>query len=807
MNGTLPGGRPRFRFKALTALIVLVLVAFLMAAVRLNRATELSSISLTAWGFSELVRQVAVTSVDAAQNPRVAVLTDDLAVLQSKARIVSNDPFTEKLDQESAAALQRTLSTAATLNVQALRGPAGAARLQTLLNDAQSAYAGVVAALGVQRTQLAHDLKLVAVTLSVLALLLAVSAGLVFRRFRSDAAHAVALEADRTLEARQYASRLHQLYEVTSAPAADQDTQFAELLKLGMDAFGASAGLFARFQNGRLQPVTASGDARQQTVLLRQSAEHAAGTESGDLLALVTLAGHTYGVLAYRRVDGAALQSEKAFLRLMAQWLGQTLEQRRAEYQLRESEARNQAIIHSSLDAIITSDAQGRVTEFNPAAERIFAVAREHALGRSLADLIIPQDARAAHQRGMERLSAGGQGRILGQRLEVTAQRPDGSHFPVELSVVRLPVTPALYVGFVRDITDHTAAEKRLRERTQQLDSVFRVSPDGFVMFDHQQGVVDVNPAFLEMTGLTRSALLGQSEPDVTASLARLSDPAQPFPTTFTHDTFDVLSLVRPTPRVLNRSVRRLDDLSDLSGYVMYFRDVTHETEVSNMKTEFLSTAAHELRTPMASIYGFAELLHTEDLDPATTREMAEIIYRQAERLVQLLNELLDLARIEARAGKDFRITEQRLPPLIERTLEAFVPPGQRGRVRLQIDADLPPVAVDGNKLQQALGNLISNAFKYSPGETPVLIRACTLESGVSVSIQDHGIGMRADQLAQAFERFYRADSSGSVPGTGLGLSLVREIVDRHGGQVHLESRIGEGTLATFTLPLLGAHP
>jgi len=798
----------------LTALIVLVLAAFLMAAIRLNRATELSSISLTGWGFSELVRQVAVTSVDAAQGRRSDVLNDDLAVLQSKAEIVANDPFTEKLDDESAAALGRALSAAAALKVQALRGPAGTVRLQALLDDAQSAYAGAVAALGVQRAQLARDLNLVAVTLSVLALLLALSAGLVFRRFQQGAAHAVALEADRTQEARQYAARLHQLYEVTSAPAADQATQIQQLLNVGMDVFGATAGTFARVQDDRLEPVALAGDARQQTELLQQSADLSAGGHPSALVVPVTVSGERYGVLAYHLgVSGhlsrteEPLHSERAFLRLMSQWLGQMLEQRRAERQLRESEARSQAIIRSSLDAIITSDDQGRVTEFNPAAERIFAVAREHALGHLLADLIIPPDARAGHKSGMERLISGMGGRILGQRLELTAQRADGTPFPVELSVVRLPVTPALYTGFVRDITDRTAAERRLQERTQQLDSVFRVSPDGFVMFDHQQRVVDVNPAFLEMTGLTRGGLLGQSEPDVTASLARLSDPALPFPTAVTHDTFEVLSLVRPTPRVLKRSVRRLDDLSDFSGYVMYFRDVTHETEVSNMKTEFLSTAAHELRTPMASIYGFAELLHTENLDPATTREMAEIIYRQAERLVQLLNELLDLARIEARAGKDFRITEQRLPPLIERTLEAFVPPGQRGRVQLQIDADLPPVAVDGNKLQQALGNLISNAFKYSPGETPVLIRACALESGVSVSVQDHGLGMRPDQLARAFERFYRADSSGSVPGTGLGLSLVREIVDRHGGLVHLESRIGEGTLATFTLPLLGAHP
>jgi PAS domain S-box-containing protein len=810
----LPGKPPKFRFKTLTALIVLVLAALLTAAIRLNRATELSSVSLTGWAFSELVRQVAVTAVDAAHDGPDAILGDDLAVLQSKATIVSNDLFAEKLDEESAAALRRALKTVAALNVAALRGPAGTLRLQTLLDDAQNAYAGAVTALGAQRAQLSRDLNLVAVILSLLALLMALSAGLVLRRFQHDAAHAVALQADRTHEAQKYAARLHQLYEVTSAPEFDQDSQIQQLLKVGMDAFGAAAGVFACFENGRLELVAGAGDPQQQAELLRRNtdqagADQAAGGEEEPLSVPVALGGQTHGVLAYSRsISKESLSSKHAFLRLMAQWLGQMLEQRRAESQLRESEARSQAIIRSSLDAIITSDSEGRVTEFNPAAERIFAIAREDALGRSLAELIIPPATRGDHQRGMERLKTGASARILGQRLELTAQRADGSLFPVELSVVRLPVTPAVYTGFVRDITDRRAAERRLQERTQQLDSVFRLSPDGFVMFDERQRVVDVNPAFLEMTGLTRHALLGQLESDVTAALSRLSDPAQPFPatSTSTHNIFDVISLVRPTPRVLKRSVRRLDDLSDLSGYVMYFRDVTHETEVSNMKTEFLSTAAHELRTPMASIYGFAELLHSQELDEATTREMAEIIYRQAERLVQLLNELLDLARIEARAGKDFRIIEQTLPPLIERTLEAFVPPGQRGRVQVNIDPDLPRVAVDGNKLQQALGNLISNAFKYSPDMGPVVITASTQAAEVSISVQDHGIGMRPDQLARAFERFYRADSSGSIPGTGLGLSLVREIVDRHGGLIHLKSTVGEGTLATLTLPLPGVH-
>jgi PAS domain S-box-containing protein len=345
-------------------------------------------------------------------------------------------------------------------------------------------------------------------------------------------------------------------------------------------------------------------------------------------------------------------------------------------------------------------------------------------------------------------------------------------------------------------------SEQRLLERTEQLNAVIKVSPDGFLIMDEDGHITDVNPALLEMTGLEREALVGATDVHFDIILQWLADPNERFSSAreASEQQPDVLQIVRPNPRILKRTTRAMRDADGLEvGRVMYFRDVTHETEVSRMKSEFLSTVAHELRTPMASIYGFSELLLQRNFDETVRLDLTETIHRQAGRLVNLLNELLDLARIEARAGKDFQIFEHDLEPLLQSTLEVFVPVDQRHRLEL----DLPPVPavpLDGEKFRQALGNVISNAFKFADhGPVKVgFVTDSTKAGRVGVRVQDHGIGMLPHESSRAFERFFRADTSGKTPGTGLGLSLVKEIVELHGGTVELESEIGCGTSVTL---------
>jgi PAS domain S-box-containing protein len=354
-------------------------------------------------------------------------------------------------------------------------------------------------------------------------------------------------------------------------------------------------------------------------------------------------------------------------------------------------------------------------------------------------------------------------------------------------------------------------SEKQLRERTEQLNAVIEVSPDGFLIMNQHGYITDLNPALLEMTGLEREALVGATDVHFDILLQWLADPNERFSSAreASEHQPDVLQIVRPHPRILKRTLRAMRNAEGYEvGRVMYFRDVTHETEVSRMKSEFLSTAAHELRTPMASIYGFSELLLQRDFDESLRLDLTETIHRQAGRLVNLLNELLDLARIEARAGKDFHIIEQNLDTLLRATLEVYVPSEQRSRLEL----DLPCVSVmplDGEKFQQALGNVISNAFKYAEcGPIKVSVVFEPSRAGrIGVRVKDQGIGMLPHETSRAFERFFRADTSGKTPGTGLGLSLVKEIVELHGGKVELESEFGFGTCVTLWFPRSRPQP
>ena len=298
---------------------------------------------------------------------------------------------------------------------------------------------------------------------------------------------------------------------------------------------------------------------------------------------------------------------------------------------------------------------------------------------------------------------------------------------------------------------------------------------------------------------------------DFDNKLQALCDPAHSYiPAGSMQDnTSDILHLIRPRPAILKRSVRDIHgETGGFLGRVLYFLDITHETEVDRMKTEFLSTAAHELRTPMSSIHGFSELLLNRHYDETTRRDLLETIYRQSSNLVHLVNELLDLARIEARAGKDFHIQVQDLLPILDSTVRQFIAPSDPRKITLRLASALPPVAVDADKLSQMLLNVISNAYKYSPDggaiELATLTRTKSGNTEVGISVRDHGIGMTPEQVARVFDRFYRADTSGAIPGTGLGMSLVKEIIDIHQGCVEIDSVLGQGTEVVLWLPAAG---
>jgi signal transduction histidine kinase len=357
----------------------------------------------------------------------------------------------------------------------------------------------------------------------------------------------------------------------------------------------------------------------------------------------------------------------------------------------------------------------------------------------------------------------------------------------------------------------------RLKERSEQLNAIFELSPDGFVSFDANHCVNYVSPAFSRLTGLSEAQVMGRHESNIGQIVNERCAASMPLPgldairaaaAASSDARRTLIQLDQPTHRVLEVGLRQSQ--SDTISQVLSLRDITHETEVDRLKSEFLSTAAHELRTPMASIYGFLELMIHRNLSPERQKDVLQTVHRQAELMVVIINELLDLARIEARQGKDFVLERLDLRDVVGEAVSAFKPPHDRAEPVVAHHPAPAWVRADRTKVLQALGNVLSNAYKYSPGGGEVAVRLLpgSMEDGGArwgIAIQDHGIGMRPEQLARVSERFYRADASGSIPGTGLGMSIVKEIIHLLGGAMELASEPDRGTCVTLWLPQAGS--
>ncbi|MDH3420815.1 MAG: ATP-binding protein [Gammaproteobacteria bacterium] len=364
-------------------------------------------------------------------------------------------------------------------------------------------------------------------------------------------------------------------------------------------------------------------------------------------------------------------------------------------------------------------------------------------------------------------------------------------------------------VGILADITERKAKEAERERLSVELDTILTLSPEGFAAFDALGRLSYCNPSFKEMTGTQRvplERLHFRALDEIFSELSDEENGVMPVAELEGRDT-DEVALARPRRRIITRSLRRMTGANDeLRGWVLFMRDVTREREIDRMKSEFLSIAAHELRTPMTSVRGFAELLLSEQYDVKMTREIAETIHRQSTLLVHIVNDLLDIARIEAGQGEDLIFEQQSVHELVQQTVDSLRIPDDDRTVKLSLlSGESPIVLADAKKTIQALTNVLSNAFKYSPdgGEISLSVVRDVVDGRdqVGIVVNDHGIGMDENEMSRLFERFYRADPSGAIPGTGLGMSLVREIVQLHDGRVEVSSEKGQGTIVTVFLP------
>ncbi len=221
------------------------------------------------------------------------------------------------------------------------------------------------------------------------------------------------------------------------------------------------------------------------------------------------------------------------------------------------------------------------------------------------------------------------------------------------------------------------------------------------------------------------------------------------------------------------------------------------------MKSAFLATAAHELRTPLTSLQGFSEILLIRgDLSEEQRRKCLTYINQQAIHLATIVDDLLDVSRIESGEALKLRYDVVDLFSVVEEVVTAFRISAPTHHFVVEGPGTLALVWGDAERLYQVMQHLVSNAVKYSPVGSTVTIRLESTDDSLKTSVSDQGIGMTREELAHAFEKFYRADLSNLAPeGMGLGLFMARHIVEAHGGEISIESTPGVGTTVYVVLP------
>jgi PAS domain S-box-containing protein len=481
-------------------------------------------------------------------------------------------------------------------------------------------------------------------------------------------------------------------------------------------------------------------------------------------------------------------------------------------------------------DAVVGMDPAGKITEFSPAAERMFGRPRAEVLGRLLADVIVPPGAGAGVRADVERCLATGEARVIGKRVELSALRRDGTTFPAELAIAIVDSTRNL-TGFIRDISDRKESEQALRDSEERFRLLVECVKDcAIFLLDPSGHVASWNAGAQAFKGYTPAEIVGEHFSIFYTSDEREQGKAE-------RD----LEVVRETGRFEDEGWRVRKDgtefwanvlitaLRDSAGTLVGFAKVTRDLterrkgeeavkrlhdeenrrmqEANRLKSEFLANMSHELRTPLNAILGFAELMFKGKVGPIADdhKEYLGDILSSARHLLRLINDVLDLAKVES--GKmEFRPETLDLGNVIGEVRDilrglAFA---RRIRVETDVHAAAGTAVLDPSKLKQVLYNYVSNALKFTHEHGRVTIRVIPEdEAHVRIEVEDTGIGIPAEDTPRLFVEFQQLDAgmAKKYAGTGLGLALTKRIVEAQGGHVGVKSEPGKGSTFWAVLP------
>jgi len=485
-----------------------------------------------------------------------------------------------------------------------------------------------------------------------------------------------------------------------------------------------------------------------------------------------------------------------------------------AEEALKRSEEKYRELISTSSDGIISTDAKMRVIIWNRAAEKIFGYKEKEMLGQSILN-IIPEKNKKTVVKEFTQLSKGGTSSTTNKVMELVGLKKDGSEVPLEVSVsTRKAGDTYIATIITRDISIRKEAEEKLRESEERYRDLFENASDLIQSCNAEGKFIYVNRAWRDALGYSEKEALNLNFWDIIHPdyLAHCKQTLQKIMSGETVKNIETAFVAKDGRLIqVEGNVNPVRQENKVVATRAIFRDITVRKEaeeklrkIDQMKSEFLSNVSHELRTPLQSISGFTKLIMNGQVpDPATQQEFFQIIDRETMHLGNLINGLLDMSRLEA--GR-FQIYKKLIPihDTIIDSIKMFHSLAREKNITLteNIPPQIPDMEVDDERMRQVVINLLSNAIKFSDPGGSVAVKVEKQASDLLFQVSDHGTGIREESMKHLFERFYRAEGETVRGGTGLGLYISKQIVEAHGGHIWAESKFGEGSTFSFTLPL-----